>query len=662
MPKEKTVPKSGSQKKSKNANTNDESSKVSMMTQVEHVRKRSGMYLGGIDTVIEKRWIMYENDGKLKAEKNEVEYNEGLYQTCYELIVNASDHTQRCVGSDNEVTKIEVDITSDTFTVKNNGKGISLDKNEDHTSLYNPEIIFGHLLSSTNYDDEEKRLVGGLNGLGAKLSVIFSKEFSIELVTNEVKYVQTFHVEEDLKDIKRTTPVITKSKVKDYTKITYKPDFSLFKMKSFDDNDTIFMIKTLVYNCSAITNKNVKVYLNGEQIAIKNFKDYVTTYLKATENSNKEEESSVSSVTGGKVIEYKTDRWEVYFALNPFDEPTQISFVNGLFLEKGTHINYVFDPVIKKVVADLEKSPKCKDLTIKGQYIKDRVIVFVNCLIENVTFDSQKKTNLSTKSDKFGSKCIVSDDVIKKITKLGFVEELIEFAKSKELQKLDKTSGSKRTRIDVKGLHDANYAGTKKSGECVLILAEGDSALSSCISGLGKDRKNFFGAFPLRGKLLNVRGASIKKLTENEELNDLNKILGLVHGQKDKKQLRYGKIMIMCDSDHDGFHIKGLIMNYIQLFWEDIFEDDFICTLITPVVKVTTPNKKIIPFYSMNEFDSWKAETNEEIISKSKIKYYKELGTSNTKEAEDWFNNMEKNRIEYVYRRKSIAQIHGISI
>ena len=205
-------------------------------------------------------------------------------------------------------------------------------------------------------------------------------------------------------------------------------------------------------------------------------------------------------------------------------------------------------------------------------------------------FKSQTKEELTTKSGDFGSKCILSDKFLDKILKTNIVNLIKDVSKFKD-KPLQKSDGKKVSRIkDLPKLEDANFAGTNKSFECSLILTEGDSAKASAVAGLSVVGKDYYGVFPLKGKLLNVRDASPNQLLKNEEIQNIKKILGLKQGfeYKNTNELRYGKgIIIFTDQDYDGFHIKGLLINFIHYFWPDlIFENtNFIRCLTTPIVK-----------------------------------------------------------------------------
>jgi DNA topoisomerase II len=594
------------------------------LTQIEHVRKRPDTYIGSIATTEETRWCLQDQ----KMIQKKLKYNPGLEQCILELLTNAVDHSERCIKKSLEpVTKIDINLTSDSFTVKNNGQGIPIEKKD---GMYIPEMIFGHLLTSSNYNDSEQRNWNGTNGLGCKVCNIFSKSFTVEVVSSGQKYEQTFS--DNLS--KKTEPKIKACKLNDYTKITFCPDFSSFKMKSFDDHDNKLVIEKRIYDITAMISKKITVSYNDTKLQLKSFGDYVELY------------------TDSKKIPYEDANWSLYFAMNPYDVPTQVSFVNGVATEEGgTHVNHVMDQVVKKVVEHIEKMAKVKKagIVIKPAYVREKIIVFVKASIVNPRFGSQTKTQLKSSPTEFGSRCVVPDDIISKICKLGLVEEIIQTAEAKQLALMKKeTSATKKSRIsDVPKLDDANFAGTKQSNLCTLILTEGDSAKSMVLSGLSAipNAKNIFGVFPLKGKLLNVKTATVKQLSENEELININKILGLSHDLKNKSNLRYHSCMIMTDSDHDGSHIKGLLMNYFTEYWPEIVSSEFITTLLTPVVKVTV-GKKVLSFYNNSDHEKWALENKNIKFSQ---KYYKGLGTSTSAEAKEYFKDLSKNKVFYEF-------------
>ena len=274
-------------------------------------------------------------------------------------------------------------------------------------------------------------------------------------------------------------------------------------------------------------------------------------------------------------FEKVNDNWEVGVAVSD-GSFQQVSFVNSICTTKGgQHVNYIVDQITQKLAAAVKKKNKGEE--VKASHIKNHLAVFVNSLIVNPAFDSQTKENLTTKPTSFGSTCPLSDKFLKKIENSGIVDNILSWAKFKQTAELKKKGGSKRSKlIGITKLDDANYAGTSKSKDCTLILTEGDSAKALAISGLGVVGRDYYGVFPLKGKLLNVREATHAQIMKNEEIQNVAKILGLTFGKvyEETSSLRYGHLMIMTDQDHDGSHIKGLLINFLHHFWPSLLQID----------------------------------------------------------------------------------------
>ncbi|CAJ0756558.1 11694_t:CDS:2, partial [Entrophospora sp. SA101] len=432
---------------------------------------------------------------------------------------------------------------------------------------------------------------------------------------------------------KTDSPKITAyNKKEEYTKISFNPDLEKFGMTEFTD-DTVALLNKRVYDTAGVV-KDVKVFLNDKRIQVKNFKEYVQMYLKSV---NADAASSKISVVHEKFGE----RWEVVIAPSVEGQFQQVSFVNSICTSKGgLHVKHVTEQITTKLAEHIEK--KNKDLKVKPQQVRNHIWIFVNCLIENPTFDSQTKEYMTLKQSSFGSKCTINDDFIKKTIKIGIIESIVNDLKSKQVQVLKKTDGAKKNTVNVEKLDDAVNAGTKNACNCTLVLTEGDSAKALALAGFDVVGHNNWGVYPLRGKLLNVRDASVKQVAENKEIQALKRILGLQHDKKydSLKDLRYGKLMIMTDQDLDGSHIKGLIINFFDHFYPSLLKQPgFLQEFITPIVKCSK-NKTSIPFYTLRELEEWK---NSNDNGKGwTIKYYKGLGTSTSEEAREYFNDLGK--------------------
>ncbi|XP_017797949.1 PREDICTED: DNA topoisomerase 2 [Habropoda laboriosa] len=480
-------------------------------SQLEHILLRPDTYIGSVETATEMMWV-YDKEKEAMVQR-EIKYVPGLYKIFDEILVNAADNKQRDPKMD--AIKIEIDPENNVISIWNNGKGIPVVVHKEE-NMYVPTMIFGHLLTSSNYDDEEEKVTGGRNGYGAKLCNIFSHRFTVETASKEYK-----------KCLKQTwcnnmesasAPRIKDFSGEDFTKVIFSPDLSKFKMQSLDD-DIVALMSRRAFDIAAST-RGVKVYLNGTRIPIKNFKDYVDFYIKGKEDDMGSPLKLVYENCG--------PRWEIAITLSDKGFQ-QMSFVNSIATTKGgRHVDHVTELIVKQLIETLKKKNKA-GVTIKPFQIKNHLWIFINCLINNPTFDSQTKENMTLQPKSFGSKCALTDKFI--------------------------------TSVRIPKLEDANDAGTNRSLECTLILTEGDSAKSMAVSGLASIGRDRYGIFPLRGD--------------------------------DLKTLRYGKMMIMTDQDQDGSHIKGLLINFIHHNWPSLLKLNFVEEFITPIVKASKGNQSL---------------------------------------------------------------------
>ena len=599
-------------------------------TDLEHIKDNPDTYIGSIELVDGDLWII--NDDGTKIVLKNIKYIPALLKLFDEGIVNSSDHFKRMlqaiankVPNSLPVTTIEITIQPDgTIIMFNDGNGIDIAEHPEY-KIWIPELIFGHLRTSTNYDKTEKKIVGGKNGFGFKLVLIWSTYGSVETVDHVrgLKYFQEF--KNNLSTIEK--PTITKCKSKPYTKITFKPDYSRLGIDGLSP-DMIALLKRRVYDIAAITDKNIKVKYNGDPVPVKNFQQYIDMYIG-------------DKATAPRVYEENGERWEYAVGLSPSNEFIQVSFVNSIHTTKGgEHVKYILNQITKKMVDYIEKKKKVK---VNPNSIKEQLILFLRCDIENPAFDSQSKDSMTTPSSKFGSKCEVTDKFIEKLAKMGVMDAACAITEVKENKVAKKTDGAKTKSIrGIPKLTDANWAGTDKSNECTLILTEGDSAKAGVLSGMRPEDRNNYGVLPLKGKMFNVRGELNKKVAENKEITEIKKILGLESGkeyktQEDvKKHLRYGKVLFMTDQDLDGSHIKGLGINLFHCEWPSLAEiPGFIGFMNTPILKARKGKNELL-FYNDGEYEDWK-KTND--TKGWTIKYYKGLGTSTGKEFREYFEN-----------------------
>ena len=600
-------------------------------THREHILELPDTYVGSTETHEEVRWVYDADTGKMAHRK--VAFNPGYYKIFDEILVNARDALVRTQQDPKKqpIKHIDISVTRSAdkvvVDVENDGDGIPIEMHPEH-KVYAPELIFGHLLTSGNYDKTEEKIVGGKNGYGAKLTNIFSNTFTLSTRSpaSGQKYTQTW---KDHMAVAGKPSIVKDKSTKGFVKITYEPDSKRFP--GLDLDAMMAVLHTRAIELAAMAGKEVKVSWNGTVVPTNTFEKFINLFVKDGTSH---------------AYERCGERWEVgaVLARNLFSEDDSpddrhISFVNGINTRKGgKHV----ETVLKTVLGNFTEVAKKKKVDIKPTQLKDSVVFFINATIVNPAFDSQTKETLTTPAAKFGS-TFKSEKLADSLVKIGLLEEAQAILDAKSAKDAKKTDGSKRKTLrGLPKLEDALWAGTPKSTECTLILTEGDSAAASAIAGLAVVGREKWGVFPLRGKMLNVKDISQEKFNKNEELTAIKKILGLEQGKVYAKvnALRYGRVMIMTDQDHDGSHIKGLLMNFFHTFWPSLLMNGFLCCLATPLLKITKRND-VKSFYSQGEFDTWReANGGETALRGWTVKYYKGLGTSTPQEAREWFKDL----------------------
>ena len=587
---------------------------------IEHVLTRADMYIGSIRNRKIQDYVALEvENGEYRIIKDNIDINPGLLRIFVEALSNAIDNVKRSETTSTKCTKIKVNIDKDTgeTIIWNDGQVVPIEVNDEGD--YNHTMIFGQLMTSSNYDDEEERLVSGRNGIGIKATNIYSKSFQVRGFDPEVGKIFEQNWANNMRDISK--PKITSHKAKNgFTEIKYIPDFERFGMKSYTD-DTINLYRK--YVCDAAMLTKISVYFNENLIPVKNLVEYSKLY-------NEEQTSEVSCI--------KTDTADV--VITPSNgEYEAISFVNGVYtFDGGKHVDSWSESIFRPLVQKFNK-PKKPQINITD--IKKFFRIFVNVSVVNPEFSSQSKT------------CLVSPEVpsdipvknINAIMKWNFVEQIEDIIRGKEFLALKKTEKKTRGFKKIEGLDHANNAGSKLSKDCVLILTEGLSAKTYAVTGIqegwnGFKGRDFFGVFGLRGKVLNTRNAIISTIAKNKEITDVIQALGVRYGvdYKDDKNfetLNYGKLMILADADDDGIHIKGLILNFIHSLFPSLLERDqpFVISMQTPIVKVFLKTKSIL-FYDQQKFKEYSEENSDKKLT---VKYYKGLGTSSDTEVLETF-------------------------
>ena len=609
-----------------------------IMCPEEHYLHRPDMCLGEITNITEKKQIIHDmEDGTVKISNKQVTFNPGIMKILDEILTNATDVAKR---PSSMCTLIDVNLNEESgvVTIRNTGVGIPVVTKQVEikgvvSDEYIPFIVFGVLHSGSNFDDSKDRNVAGRNGLGAKLANLFSSEFQVEVADpiNNRKFQMKWRNNMSERD---TKPKITHyTNKKGYVHVTFRPELTRFDIESTNDiswKGCCELFKRRMYDCAMTTPSTTRVVFNGVEIGIRNFKDYANMFM--TNSNNILYHASSSTCT-----------WDIAVCIRENEEKS-LSFVNGIEThDGGTHLEYIKNQLIEGALPFIEKKGNINQSHAK--FIKEKMLLCVNATVINPTFSSQAKTKLTTPSRQFKRSVVLTDAFIRKFANSDIIDAATRLTQL-HTEKASAAKDAKVNRKSVRGiakLDDANWAGGKRSDECTLLLAEGDSAKSLLVSGIGVVGRDRFGVFPLKGKLLNTRIASLQDIASNVEISNIKQIMGLEVGKKynSTKQLRYGKICIAADADVDGIHIKGLVLNFIQSQWPELIDLGLVCTLLTPIVRASRKGFETQNFFTSHDLENWKTrlDLNEEDgpMAKWTLKYYKGLGTSSADEARDIF-------------------------
>jgi len=570
----------------------------------------------------------------------------GLLKLFNESLDNAKDNISRSLEQGTPQKYIKVNQNEYTIEIINDGHVVPVVKNENQVWI--PSLVFGTLLSGSNYNDETDSRTGiGTNGLGIKLVVIYSTQFELEVKdpVNKKHFVQTWS--NNMSTVGKPKVTSCNSKT-GFVRIKYTLDVSKFKHLC-EQSVWQRCIETQVVFTSFLF-ENVKVYYNGALIP-GNAKNFFKSF---------DPDVHVAVLPNFVIGIGRT--------FTP-GSMTMVSFVNGTQCNRGGKHMDTFATKIAKAMCEAIKRKTKK--VVQPSFVKNYICLYCIATVINPEFDSQTKEYAVFDTAKTPIPDI-PETLLRKVTSGSIMDSILDDLSAKDNSKLDKLSTIvSKVRID-KYTH-ANLAG-KMPQKCTLFITEGDSANGMCRRGIEslKNGHDLYGAFPIRGKILNVREVSKTSLLANKEIENIVKILGLqmncsytcdkdrVFTASNGVKLRYSTLAVMSDQDTDGFHIKGLILNFIGYFWPSLLELGFVKTFITPIVKVLKPSKQLVElctkrklgrvtndaivFFSLPDIQHFGQLTD---LTKLKLKYYKGLGTSNKAETEEYFSNLGIHIIKY---------------
>jgi len=612
----------------------------------DHIYNITDAYIGSDEQMPRSERVL--NLETMKFEEEEIHLPEGVENIFIEILANAGDNVARSLRHGINPGEVTILMNREVISVRNGGIPIPIEIHQKE-KIWAPQLIFGVLHSSSNYDKNKVRTECGRNGYGAKLTNIFSKEFMVTVgdPNNKKWYRQIWQ---------NNMLICSEPEIKEYTgeafvEVVFKLDFQRFKYKEYPDE--VFRLYARHAADMSFSGK-APVSFNGIKLNVQSSIDYAKLYL--GEETVKKSIVFYQWPPGTKTIikkngvEMSEDESVVPIveicAVDTPDAAVSVSFVNGKWTRNGgIHADAAFKAVSKGVLETVngnkKKAKTVKTVKLNISDVKNHISLFVSCWVGDPKFDNQYKTALKSIGESKTYKITIDDKILQPITKWDLVNRLYAELEAKHFRATKSTDGKKRKYIaDLKG-EDANDAGTANSHNCTLYVTEGKSAMGFAVTMLSLYDKgrDFIGLLPLKGKPLNVMNAPPLQVAENTEINEIKKMLGLRERvnyleEENFNTLRYGHLMILADADTDGKHILGLVLNLFHCKYPSLLARGFVKYLRTKIIDVKKGNQ-VVKFYSQHEYDIWQQNTPN--WNTWDHAYYKGLGSSKDADIADEF-------------------------
>jgi DNA topoisomerase-2 len=584
----------------------------------DQIRLRPDTYIGastGIST--DGIWsARIVGKGTLRTEPIDAQVAKAIIGVSKEIFDNATDNVIRSRTEGIDPGGIDVLQSQNSITVRNHGKYIPIVIHHKE-GIWTPQLLFGVLLTSDNYNDSIARFKVGRNGYGIKLANIFSDLFQVVIGDPERRLRYTQIWTGGMKQ--RSEPLIEQGYMgPGFTEITFVPDFAYFyetdqAQKVFlDTMNGVYLNRTLEMSWAV----NVKTTFNGVEHDYRDTMTYFNTHFASLDPSQRR-------------IHWKSeDGLQEFVVAETAKDPWVHAFVNGTPVHAGVHVNDYLKAIFDDLADDFEKKHK-KKLTVL--HFKKHCCLLLRVMVNQPKFDSQIKRKLEKPAS---LKVQLPKAVTKQALKWDImIDELKKAFSIKDKDKKDVRLRPQRVDKVIDALQ-ANSSDPRERLKCTLFLTEGETGKTLFSKGCRflPGGIEYNGGFPLRGKTMNVDRYNEEDVRNNKVLSNILTILNAdpaIDYYKEPQKcnlLRYGKIGLMMDADYDGFHIDGLLINFIYSELRTLAPFEFVVILMTPVIEGTRGRERLT-FYHQKQHAKWCREND---ASGWDWKYKKGLGGWNT--------------------------------
>lgn len=578
---------------------------IKLLSDRDHVRQRTQVYLGNMHPVVYKIPLLTEDSFTLA----DVEFIPAVYKAIGEVVDNAIDEFSQ-ISSKIKLLKIDAKPETGWYSVSDNGRGIPIDMHESGAPT--PQVALGSLKAGRNFTDDKEVGVIGQNGVGAACTNYCSSEFDVTILKNGKKYYQRFV---DGADKVSKPKITTGAGTATGTQVTFQLDPIVFKNVALPEH----LMRNRAIEI-AMTNPDVTVEYNGERYRFK-----------------KGLLDLVAQIAGDKQfycfdVNEENVTGEIFVVLNAHSgiDEQMYTWVNSSMLFDGGKCNtQFFNALTSKVVEHLSREAKKQKAVITLNDVRQGMLVLANLKVKNPEYDSQAKTRL-TGPDLRKEMNTVLDAQWKVFAKRTdkWLEDVLDRATNRHHRAKDKEAQDEheaKKKKKVEGLLDAT---SKNRSICRILITEGDSAQSQICEARDPITT---GAFALTGKINNVYGSTAAQILKMGKIADLLAAIGLTPGKKaERGLLNFGEIIVATDADFDGDDIFTLLINLMFQCWPELFDKNY-----EPIVfRLVAPNVCLVKGKSRVHFA--RRSDYEKVKEKYKgyeVNYYKGLGSM---EMEDW--------------------------
>jgi DNA gyrase subunit B len=588
---------------------------IQILEGLEAVRKRPGMYIGTTSV-------------------------RGLHHLVYEIVDNSVDEALAGYCS-----HIVVEINKDeTITVTDDGRGIPVGINTK-AGIPAVEVVFTVLHAGGKFGGGGYKVSGGLHGVGASVVNALSDWLVVQIKRDGKIYQQKFEKGKTCYPLKVVGEC---PKDETGTKVTFKPDESIFETVIFDFDtlktrlrETAFLTKCLKITIRDLREESIKEKVFHYEGGIKEF----VTYLNRSKTALYPEVIYCEGIKDGVLVEIAMQHNESY-------EESCYSFVNNIITpEGGTHLAGFRNAITKTInlYAKEKGILKDNDALLSGDDIREGMTSIISIKIEDPQFEGQTKQKLGNSVARGAVDSIVSEQLT------YFLEQNPNIAKTiceKSLDSMRARDAARKARDLTRrktALESTSLPGKladctdKDPKNCEIFIVEGDSAGGSAKTARSRANQAIL---PLRGKILNVEKAREDRIYGNEEIRALITAFGTgIREDFDVSKLRYNKIIIMTDADVDGAHIATLMLTFLYRFMPELIKQGHVYLATPPLYKVEK-NKKARYAYSDEELNNILMEIGRD--NNNKIQRYKGLGEMDADQLWDTTMDPEKRILKRV--------------